>query len=200
MVVDILVPDTVTVAAAKGLGIAKLLLRSCHSSNNLPMTDSYAEQSSSSSPSARVLQISSVIFPVDAVAPPPVKSYRVPHRTLLRRKRRTKRRLSGDDSEGVGDEGFFSGDGGDGPFGGGGGGFGGSGGGWNFNRFGEGHNWDESSSSYSDPAFDFVYQVLSWIVLSNCPHFAFKKIVRFAAGGIVGADRGKVPRRLAPIC
>lgn len=200
MVMDILVVDTVTVAAAKGLGIAKLLLRSCHSSNNLSMADSYAEQSSSSSPSARVLQISSVIFPIDAVAPPPVKSNscRVPRRTLLRRKRRTKRRLSGDDSEGFGDEGFFFGDGGDGPFGGGG--FGGSGGGWNFNRFGEGHNWDESSSSYSDPAFDFVYQVLSWIMLSNCLHFSFKKIVRFAADGIVGDDRGKVPRRLAPIC
>ncbi|KAI9121722.1 hypothetical protein K1719_007112 [Acacia pycnantha] len=80
----------------------------------------------------------------------------MPCRTLIRRKRRTKRRLSGGDSGDAGDEGFFfGGDGGNPPFGGGGG-FGS----WNFNQFGEGHNWGDSSSSYSDPAFDFVYQVL----------------------------------------
>ncbi|KAI9126008.1 hypothetical protein K1719_003426 [Acacia pycnantha] len=55
------------------------------------------------------------------------------------------------------DEGFFfGGDDGNPPFGGGGDGFGS----WNFNQFGEGHNWDDSSSSYSDPAFDFIYQLL----------------------------------------
>lgn len=74
------------------------------------------------------------------------------------------------------------------------------GGDWNFNRFGEGENWDEPSS-LQDPAFDFVYRVLSWIMLSNCLHFAVKKIVRIIAdGSIVDSDREKVPARLAPIC
>ncbi|XP_028751676.1 uncharacterized protein LOC114711439 [Neltuma alba] len=202
MVMDILVADTVPLSSAKGLGVAKLLLlRSCCSTCNLSVTDSYAEQSSSSSPpSSRFLQISALILPVDALAPPPVKpnTYRMPRRTVIRRKRRAKRRLSGGDSGDAGDEGFFFGDGGDPPFGGRSG-FGG-GGSWNFNRFGEGHNWDDSSSSYSDPAFDFVYQVLSWIMLSNCLHFAFKKIVRDFTDGIMDADREKVPRRMAPIC
>lgn len=200
-VVDFLVVDTAAFgAAAKGIGVAKLLLRSFHACNSLCLSDSHAEPLFSSSPSFRVLQISSVSNAIDAVAPPTVKSIscRVPRRTLLRRKRRTKRRLSGDGSENVGHQGFFSGDDGDGPFWGDGGGFGGSGGGWNFNRFGEGHDWDESSSSHSDPAFDFVYEVLSWIMLSNCLHFAFKRIVRWASGGIVGADSGKVSRKLAP--
>lgn len=148
-------------------------------------------------------QISAMIHPCDAVAPPPVKpsTHRIPRRTLTRRKRRTRRKLSGDDNGG---EGLFFGDGGDGIFGGGGGGFGGGGGGggdWNFNRFGEGENWDERSSSLQDPAFDFVYRVLSWIMLSNCLHFAVKKIVRIIAdGSIVDSDREKVPTRLAPIC
>ncbi|KAH1200867.1 hypothetical protein GmHk_17G047718 [Glycine max] len=68
-------------------------------------------------------------------------------------------------------------------------------------RFGGGNNWDEPSSSVPDPAFDFVYQVLSWIMLSNCLHFSFKRIVRIvAAGSIVDSDREKVPARLVPIC
>lgn len=195
---DIFVADTVKLASAKGFGVANvLLLRTCYSAANLSVTDSYAEQSSSSSSStSRYLQISGAILPVDAVAPPPVKcnTYTVPRRTHLRRKRRAKRRLCGGDSWDTGNEGFFSGDGGDLPFGGGGGG-------WNFGGSGGGHNdWDDSSSSYSDPAFDFVYQVLSWIVLSNCLHFAFKKITRFLTDGFVDGDRGKLPRRLAPIC
>ncbi|KAK7246360.1 hypothetical protein RIF29_41227 [Crotalaria pallida] len=127
--------------------------------------------------------------PVDAVSPPPVKSTActIPRRTNLRRKRRIKRKLSGDDESGG--EGFF--------FGGGGFGGSGGGGGWNFNNFGGGGgNWDESPSSVPDPAFDFVYQVLSWIMLSNCLHFAFKRILQI----IVDGDREKLPRRLAPIC
>ncbi|OIV91690.1 hypothetical protein TanjilG_26543 [Lupinus angustifolius] len=125
-----------------------------------------------------------------AVAPPPVKSTarKMHRRNNLRRKRRIKRKLSGDE---FGNEGFF-GDGGDS-----GGGFGGSGGGgWNFNNFGGGGDWDESSSSVPDPAFDFVYQVLSWIMLSNCLHFAFKRILQI----ILDADREKLPRRFTPIC
>ncbi|KAK7363542.1 hypothetical protein VNO77_05688 [Canavalia gladiata] len=196
MIPMMMVADTVVVTAAKGIGV----LRSFQSTYNFTIADSGTDQ------------ISAMIQPCDAVAPPPVKptTYRIPRRTLLRRKRRTRRRLSGDDSSGAGNEGFFFGDGGDGPFGGGGGGFGGGGGGggfggggggWNFNRFGGGDNWDEPSPSLPDPAFDFVYQVLSWIMLSNCLHFAFKKIVRIiTAGSIVDSDREKVPARLAPIC
>jgi hypothetical protein len=42
---------------------------------------------------------------------------------------------------------------------------------------------------------------LSWIMLTNCLHFAVKKIVRIIAdGSIVDSDREKVPTRLAPIC
>ncbi|XP_004508190.1 uncharacterized protein [Cicer arietinum] len=174
-----MIADTVTVTAAKTLGVLR--------GYQFSLTDSCSDQ------------ISAMIHPCDAVAPPPVKpsTHRIPRRTLTRRKRRTRRRLSDDDSGG---EGLFFGDGGDGAFGGGGGGggFGGGGGGgdWNFNSFGDGHNWDEPSSSLPDPAFDFVYQVLSWIMLSNCLHYALKKIIRI----IVDSDREKVPTRLAPIC
>lgn len=185
MITVMMVADTVAVTTAKGLGV----LRACQSTCNFSLAD----------------QISAMIQTYDAVAPPPVKptTYRLRRRTLLRRKQRTKRRLSGDDSGDAGNEGFLFGDGGDGPFGGGGdfGGGGVGGGGWNFNRFGGGNNWDEPSSSVPDPAFDFVYQVLSWIMLSNCLHFSFKRIVRIvAAGSIVDSDREKVPARLVPIC
>ena len=45
-------------------------------------------------------------------------------------------------------------------------------------------NWEEfSSNSPSDPAFDVVYEVISWIALSNCLHFALKKVVRIVADG-----------------
>lgn len=119
-------------------------------------------------------------------------------RTLARKKNRTRKRsLAGDDGE---EDGFF-GDGDDGPFGGSGG-CGGGGKGWNFDGF-RGQNWedDESSSpSFSDPAFDFVYEVISWIALSNCIHFAFKKVVRIVADGIGDASREKVPVRYVPVC
>lgn len=133
--------------------------------------------------------ISAGILPKFALAPPPVKavSYRTATRAVVRKKRRTKKRsYSGDDGEESGEmDGFFGGGGDDGPFGGGGYG----GGGWNFDGFG-GQNWDESSRwSSNDFAFDFIYEVLYWIALSNCVHFAFKKLVRIAAG----ADRDKLP-------
>ena len=87
----------------------------------------------------------------------------------------------------------------DGPFNNGGGG-GGGGGSWNFGGFG-GANWEGySSNSYNDPAFDFVYEVLSWIVLSNCLHFAFKKVVRIVADVFGDPAREKVPMRLEPVC
>ncbi|PON88231.1 hypothetical protein TorRG33x02_160600 [Trema orientale] len=199
-----MVADTVSIATSQGLGFA---IRPNFSTSNhqISLSDSSSDQSSPSS--AGVLQISAVIFPVDALAPPPVKSnsFRTASRTLLRKKRRIRRRsLSGGDSDdgSEGDDGgFFGGEDGGPFFGGGGGrGFGGSGGGWNFDGFG-GHNWDESSSSSpSDPAFDFVYEVISWIALSNCVHFAFKKVFRIVAGGIGDAEREKVPMRLTSVC
>ncbi|XP_057421537.1 uncharacterized protein LOC130715456 [Lotus japonicus] len=176
MITMMMVADTVVVTASKSLSVLR--------ASNSPLADSCADQ------------IRAMIQTYDAVAPPPVKPNRcrVSRRTLLRRKQRTKRRLSGDDDKG--NDGFLFGDGGgDGPFSGGGGG----GRGWNYNRFGGGNNWEEPS--LPDPAFDFVYQVLSWIMLSNCLHFAFKRIVQIVTdGSIVDSDREKVPARLAPVC
>lgn len=183
-----LIADTVNVATSQGLGFAKSLLRS-HS-----LTSATNNQ----------LSISAVLFAVNALAPPAVKSNytKTARRAVLRKRRRTRRRsfAGGDDdsSEDGEYEGFFGGDGGDFPFGGGGGG--GDGKGWNFGGFG-GHNWnEESSSSSSDPTLNFVYEVICWIALSNCVHFAFKKLVRIVAGGIGDAEREKVPMRLTSIC
>ncbi|KAF4346317.1 hypothetical protein CsatB_025824 [Cannabis sativa] len=195
-----IITDTASIATSQYLGFP-IPLNFSTSNHQFSLSDSSSDQSS---PSTGTLQISAVICPVDALAPPPVKSnsFRTTSRTLLRKKRRIRRKSfsGGDSDEGSeGDDGLF---GGDGPFfGGGGGGFGGSGGGgWNFDRYG-GHNWDESwSSSPSDPAFDFVYEVISWIVLSNCVHFAFQKVFRIAADGIGDADREKVPLRLTSVC
>ncbi|XP_052207888.1 uncharacterized protein LOC127811759 [Diospyros lotus] len=182
-----LIADAVTVAAYQGLGFAKSLLH---------RHDFAAEQSSS----AGTLQIAAAIFPVDAVAPPPVKSnyLKTAPRTFVRRRRRTRRRSQTGGGPEEGEDGWFFGDagGGDGPFGGGPGG----GGGWNSDRFGW-SDWDESSSdSPSDPAFDFVYEVMCWIALSNCLHFAFKKVVRIVADGFGDPAREKVPVRLTPVC
>ncbi|KAK9933854.1 hypothetical protein M0R45_021028 [Rubus argutus] len=198
-----LVYDAVTVAntTAQGLGFSNFPIRNHHltSSNQISIGDSHPDEST---PSNGSLQVSAFIFPVDAVAPPRVRSnsYKTATRTLLRKKRRTRRRSSsGDDSNDGGEEdgGVF---GGDGPFfNGGWGGGGGGGGGWNFDRFG-GHNWDDSSASRSDPAFDFVYEVIGWIALSNCVHFAFKRFIRIVADGLGDAERDKVPMRLASVC
>nr|XP_043639860.1 uncharacterized protein LOC122610974 [Erigeron canadensis] len=127
-------------------------------------------------------QISAVMFPIDAIAPPVAKPRTsAPPKTLARKRCRVKRSSKIDNGGGgeYADEydgGFF--DGGDGPFGGGGGGG------------GDGFNWDESVSP-SDPAFDFVYGVLCWIVFSNCLHFAFKKVIRILTDS--PSDRDKVP-------
>ncbi|XVF38769.1 hypothetical protein REPUB_Repub20aG0130600 [Reevesia pubescens] len=194
-----LICDTQTIATSQGLGFAKLILDRHHFSCISLSSDSSADN-------LGILQITAGIVPVDAVAPPPVKpnSYKTLPRTLLRRKRRTKRKLFGGDESNDGEDfGFFFGsDGGDryGPFGGGGGG---GGSGWNFGGFG-GQNWDESSSSspWTVNALDFVYEVICWIALSNCVHFAFKKVVRIVANGIdeAAGDREKVPMRLASVC
>ncbi|XP_050374005.1 uncharacterized protein LOC126791575 [Argentina anserina] len=185
--------DAVSVAntAAQGLGFSNLPIRNHHH----PISVAADVDSPPS------LQISAFISPVDAVAPPRVRSnsYKTATRTLLRKKRRTRRRSSGgdDSSDGGGEEdgGFF---GGDGPFFNGG--WGGGGGGWNFDRFG-GSSWDDSSSSSrSDPAIDFFYEVMGWIALSNCVHFAFKRVVRIMAEGLGDEEREKVPMRLASVC
>ncbi|KAJ0035561.1 hypothetical protein Pint_24449 [Pistacia integerrima] len=154
-----LLSDTVSLATSQTLGLAKLILRQPY-------------------------LLSAAILPMDALASPPVKSSspRTARRTLLRKKRRTKRRSfsGGDDSEDSGEgDGFFGGGNDDGIFGGGG--YGGRG--WNFDGFGD-QNWDESSRwSSNDFAFDFVYEVIYWIALSNCVHFAFKKVLRSVADG-----------------
>ncbi|KAJ8766484.1 hypothetical protein K2173_022543 [Erythroxylum novogranatense] len=146
-----LIADTVTMATQQGLGYASILLRH---QNLITVADS--------SPSVAV-QISAAIL--DAIAPPPLKStsFAVGRRTLLRKKRRTRRTHQGGDSEDGDNEEFwfFGGDGdGDGTFGGGfgswGSGGGGGGGGWSF----DGHSWDEPSWSPSlNFAYGFVYEV-----------------------------------------
>lgn len=188
------IADTVTVAAAQqALGFANFVMKrhDLTANSHVSIFDNYSDQSS-----AGTLQISALIFPIDAVAPPPVKpnSFKTISRTLLRKKKRTRRRSFSGDSE---DGGFFedgNAGGFDGPFGGGSG-WGGSG--WNFDGFGW-QNWDESSSSpsWSDPAMNFVYEVLCWIALSNCVHFAFKKVVRNMAESL----REKMPMRLTSVC
>ena len=196
--------DTLTVATSQSLGFAKFILDRHH---YFAGNSCLSLSSDSSADNLGILHVTAAIVPFDAVAPPPVKpnSYKILPRTLLRRKRRTKRKLfSGDESNGGEDYGFFFGsDGGDGygPFGGGGGSnWGGNG--WNFGGFG-GQNWDESSSSspWTVNALDFVYEVICWIALSNCVHFAFKKVVRIVANGIEEAGiREKVPMRLVSVC
>ncbi|KAL3749594.1 hypothetical protein ACJRO7_010691 [Eucalyptus globulus] len=177
--------DVSAVAVADARGFAKLLLR---------------RRSAGAGPSPCS---SASMNPVDAVAPPPVKSdrYRTLTRALLRRsRRRTKRRsLRSAGDPGEGDDGALYGDGvGDGPFGGGGGG-GGGGQGWNFDGFG-GQSWDDSSRRPcwgSGFAFDFIYEVIYWIALSKCTHFAFKRVARIVAETMIGNVRPeKVPVRL----
>ncbi|KAK8954497.1 hypothetical protein KSP39_PZI002692 [Platanthera zijinensis] len=124
----------------------------------------------------------STILPVDSSSAAPRAAvrcdpYRPPPsvpRAPARRMRRIRRRSVTED----GGEDGFSGDGNgdDGPFGGGGNG-------WGSWRPG-GSSWEDPDRrwwSSSDPAFDAVYEFLCWIALSNCTHFAFKKIGRLLA-------------------
>ncbi|KAJ4893054.1 glycine-rich protein [Raphanus sativus] len=142
---------------------------------------------------------SAVIFPVDAIANSPVRSSSYKTIRRIRKRRRTKRVSYGGDSEDGGDSGRFLLEGGgyDGPFGFGGGNDGG-GKGWNYGGGGGGGgNWDESSSSsWSDPAMEFVYEVICWIALSNCVHFAFKRIMTIVTDG----EREKLNLSLSPVC
>ncbi|KAL2459293.1 putative H/ACA ribonucleoprotein complex subunit 1 [Forsythia ovata] len=179
------ISDTITTIAysTQGLGFSNFLLNRHH--HVLSLSDTSSDQSPPVPPppsAGSTLQIS-------AVAPPPTKT--LPKR-IVRKSRRTKRKsLTGDNNIGEENEFLIFIDGGGfinindgGYFGSGGSGGGGNGGkGWNFNGHG-GANWGESSNnSFYDPAFDFVYEVLSWIALSNCLHFAFKKVVRIVGRG-----------------
>ncbi|XP_022721841.1 uncharacterized protein LOC111279189 [Durio zibethinus] len=205
-----LICDTISVATSQGLGFAKLIIdrHNCFAGNSF-----LSLLTGSSADNVGILYLTAAVVPFYCVAPPSVKpnSYKTLPRTLLRRKRRTRRKLlSGDESNDSEDYGFFfDSDGGDGygPFGGGGGGGGGGGAnwggsGWNFGGFG-GQSWDESlpSSPWTINALDFVYEVICWIALSNCVHFAFKKVVRIVANGMDESGNGdKVPMRLASVC
>ncbi|GLT32574.1 hypothetical protein SLA2020_072320 [Shorea laevis] len=193
--------DSRTVATVQDLGcFAKFYLQR---PNSFTCNNFLALCSDSLTETSELLQITAAFLPAYASAPPVVKSnYKTTTRTILWRKRRIRRRtISSDDSDENEDYGFFGGDG-YGTFGGGsGGGGGGNGKGWNFNGFG-GHDWDDSSSPppWSAPALSFIYEVICWIALSNCVHFAFKKLARTVPAGIEDADREKVPIRLASIC
>ncbi|XP_068664323.1 uncharacterized protein [Aristolochia californica] len=183
-----LIADAVAVAEAttRGLGFARFILcrHSSAASNCLSLSYQISSVPEAFSPSG-IFAIYAGFLPVDAVSPPNVKfnSFRAPPRVLARRARRTRRKPLAGESEDGEEFGGFLGDGDDGPFGGGG-----SGRGWNNDR-------DEGAdeSSWRDPAFDFVYEVLCWIVLSNCLHFAFKKLVRNFTDGIGDPSREKVP-------
>ncbi|XP_010547003.1 PREDICTED: protein gar2-like [Tarenaya hassleriana] len=196
-----LVADSVSVAAAnQSVGFGKLLLRRGDLASGHHV--SFADSSGDPSPGGG-FQVSAVIFPVDVIASKLVRSsaYKTIRRTLHRKKRRTRRISFSGDSEDGGDLARFllDGDNGgfNGPYGFGGGGGNDGGRGWNFGGFGRG-DWDESSSlpSWSDPAMEFVYEVLCWIALSNCVHFAFKRIVRILTDG----EREKLTMRLTPVC
>ncbi|XP_030470276.1 uncharacterized protein LOC115688568 [Syzygium oleosum] len=199
------VADALAVTAnPESPAIAKLLL--------LRRSGIFISLSDLSGTAASPLHVSALMNPVDAVALPPVRSD--PHRTLaralLRRSRRAKRRprrSAGGPGEGDGDGGSLDGDG---PFGGGfgfsggGGGGGGGGQGWNFDGFG-GQSWDDSQRRPpwgSGFALDFIYEVIHWIALSKCIHFAFKRVARIAAESMIGdAQRGvKAPARLTAVC
>lgn len=154
--------------------------------------------------SAGFLQISAGISATDAIARPPVRASSIktlPRRVTKKRRRTRRKSLIGDDGNddgeefsGFSDEGFDSG----GPFDNHGGNGGGKG--WNFGGF-WGPDWGEFSSnnSYNDPAFDFVYEVLSWIVFSQCLDFAFKKLARIVADCFANAPREKVQMGLSAV-
>ncbi|GFQ05726.1 hypothetical protein PHJA_002716700 [Phtheirospermum japonicum] len=163
--------------STQSLGFSNFLNRS---NNILSLSDTLSDQPSRSP----------TPFHISAASPPPTRTLT---KRRLRKTRRVRRRVVIDyDGEEDGIFVFSDGGGfnsGDGYFGSGGGGRG-----WNFGGYG-GANWEEfSENSISDPAFDFVYEVLCWIAMSNCLHFAFKKVARFVG------DRGKVPMRLTPVC
>ncbi|KAK9677929.1 hypothetical protein RND81_11G176600 [Saponaria officinalis] len=134
------------------------------------------------------LQISSIIAPINTVASPPVKSRHITsRRPLLKRRRRTRRRSppsSGDDIPFLGgaDDGGIAGGGGIWNFGGGGN--------WSDGDWFSSNDNDNNNNNPDDPAFDFVFEVVCWIVFSNCVHFAFTKVFK-----LVSEERAKVTLR-----
>ncbi|RAL38549.1 hypothetical protein DM860_002527 [Cuscuta australis] len=208
--------DTMTtVSSTHSVVFSKSLLNRHHSFTSNHLISLSDDQQSPLSSTSIFVQISAAVCPTDVVAPPPVGSNRIKAapRRLARKARRVRRKLAGGGGGGEFEHVFGGGDGG-GSFGGGDGGgsfgggnsWGGSGGGggggmgWNFNGFG-GSNWGEEPSfnSSSDPAFDFVYKVLSWIMFSNCLHFAFTKVIKTV---VTDGDpaREKVPVTLTDVC
>lgn len=162
----------------QSLGFSNLLNRPF---NVLSLADASPDQASQSPPP----------FYIAAGSRPATRTLT---RRRLRRPRRVKRKISADDDGGDfsnGDMSFLFGDGGNNSNGGGYFGGGGGGRGWNFGDNG-GANWGEYSNDNSipDPAFDVVYEVLCWVAMSNCLHFAFKKVVKFVADGL--GDRAKM--------
>lgn len=178
--------DVQTSATTQALGFANLLLLR-RSNAFISLSDSVPDQPP---PSALVLQVSN-------------SCKTLPRKRLTKRRRTKRTSFSGDDSNGSGDGGFYADenfDGGSGfSSGGGGGGAGDSGGGWGF-----GGNYSDDSSSWSHSgsrfAFDFIYEVIYWIALSNCVHFAFKKVLRTTADVVSDVDRDKVPMQLVTVC
>ncbi|KAL1548126.1 hypothetical protein AAHA92_16401 [Salvia divinorum] len=175
--------------SAQSLGFSNLLLNRPHNVRSLH--DTSPDQASQSPPP----------FHISAASPPPTRTLT---RRRLRRSRRVKRKITADDGGDFSNEDVrfaFGGDGGnfnngDGYFGGGGGDRGGKG--WNFGGYG-GTNWEEyPNNPIPDPAFDVVYEVLCWIAMSNCLHFALKKVVKLVADGF--GDREKLQMRLTPVC
>ncbi|KAH6808660.1 glycine-rich protein [Perilla frutescens var. frutescens] len=169
----------------QSLGFSNLLLNRPY--NVLSLSDVSSDQGPQSPPP----------FHISAASPPPTQTLT---RRRLRKARRVKRKIAADDGGDLnnGDVYFGFGDGGDINNGGGYFGRGGGGKGWNFGGSG-GSNWGEySDNSIPDPAFDFVYEVLCWIAMSNCLHFAFKKVGKVVADGF--GDREKIPMRLTTVC
>nr|AAK96479.1 AT3g06780/F3E22_8 [Arabidopsis thaliana]AAL31247.1 AT3g06780/F3E22_8 [Arabidopsis thaliana] len=67
-----LIADTVTVCTAKqGIAFGKSLLQRLDLANHISFADSVVDHQS---PGGGIVQASAIIFPVDAIAPPPVRS------------------------------------------------------------------------------------------------------------------------------
>ncbi|KZV23298.1 hypothetical protein F511_02199 [Dorcoceras hygrometricum] len=184
------------VYSTQGFAFSNFLLNRPY--NVLSLTDTPSDQPLQT-PSPSPPSSSAVHFRISAAAPPATRTLTKPRLRRIRRVKQKSLISDHDGSEGDGFFGFIDGcdfSGGDGHLGSSGGGRG-----WNFGGYG-GANWEESSNdSISDPAFDFVYEVLCWIAMSNCLHFAFKKVVRIVADGFGDPAREKVVRMpLTPVC
>lgn len=112
----------------------------------------------------------------DAVAPPPVRSdsYKLAPRTMVLKRRNTKRRFFKGNRGG--DDGMDGRD--QGPVYGGGAGWGGGDNGGRWDPWGE--SWNDEGSRWEedrDAAFGLLYQIACWISLSKCLHFAIQRVM-----------------------